>query len=243
MRMNKTIPVLLTLSLIFVVLIVVLKNQPTVSESTVTDTPASEMSPSITKPEPANESIPTPETEKAPTGEGLVDPVVVREELFEISEADMTPFLHTEIAAKWKKELGYTDSEFIQAQRDLRARGFSEDKVNDPGVIMRHLPPRHTGRIRVSEIIVPEFVAAGETIPFTLKGIKPSPSYSFTHFDILVQGKTIRINAIGNSDGDNEAGLGGPVSLNGTLDPLMPGVYRVVVPELGPKGYFRIVVK
>lgn len=159
-----------------------------------------------------------------------------------IKEKNMTSFMKSEIADKWMKELGYTLADIAEAQQKIRELGMSEDIVNDPGVIQRHIKPRHIGNVSTEEIMVPSEAKAGQPIPFTLKGTAPSPTFQFTRFDILVQGDVIRIRAIGNSDADNDAGLGETVMLNGEIDPLPPGHYRIEVPELGPMGSFKFTV-
>lgn len=159
-----------------------------------------------------------------------------------VSEADMTPFLRSEIAKKWQRELGYTEAEIAAAQRDIRAQRYPEETVNDPGVIMRHLPPRHIGQVAIERVTIEPQVKTGEPIPFSVSGTAPSPSFQFTHFDILVQGEVIRVRARGNADGNTEDGKGGPVAMNGTIDPLPPGEYRIEIAELGPMGSFPFTV-
>ena len=159
-----------------------------------------------------------------------------------VSEADMTPFLRSEIAEKWQRELGYTLAEIAAAQRDIRAQRYPEETVNDPGVIMRHLPPRHMGQVAIERVAIAPTVAAGAPIPFSITGTSPSPSFQFTHFDILVQGEVIRVRARGNADGNTHEGKGGPVTLDGTIDPLPPGTYRIEIAELGPTGSFPFTV-
>jgi len=159
-----------------------------------------------------------------------------------VSEADMTPLLRSEVADKWIKEMGYSQAEILAAQKEIRAQGYPEKSVNDPGIVMRHLPSRHMGSVSIKEINVPTTAKAGEPIPFSVRGTAPSPSFNFTHFDVLVQGQVIRIRARGNSDSDTELGPGGSFAESGNIDPLPPGTYNVEIPELGPMGSHQIVV-
>ena len=159
-----------------------------------------------------------------------------------IREEDMTPFMKTEIANQWMNEMGYTLNDIADAQQKIRDLGMSEESANDPGIIQRHIVPRHIGNVSIEKIIAPSFAKAGQPIPFTLKGTAPSPTFQFTRFDVLVQGTVIRIRAIGNSDANNESGLGDSVSLDGSIDPLAAGTYTIEVPELGPNGIYTVVV-
>jgi len=159
-----------------------------------------------------------------------------------IREEDMTPFMKSEIADKWIREMGYSLEDIAAAQKKIMDEGYGPEVVNDPGTIQRKLQPRHILNVSTEEILVPPEAKAGQPIPFTLKGTAPSPTFSFTHFDVLVQGEIIRIRAIGNSDADNEAGPGDGVLLDGQIDPLPPGNYEIVVPELGPMGSFKFIV-
>ena len=192
------------------------------------------------EPQPATESKPRPTAPEAKNEAVVLADSVRRNE--PVSEADMTPFLRSEIAEKWQRELGYTLAEIAAAQRDIRAQRYPEETVNDPGVIMRHLPPRHMGQVAIERVAIAPTVAAGAPIPFSITGTSPSPSFQFTHFDILVQGEVIRVRARGNADGNTHEGKGGPVTLDGTIDPLPPGTYRIEIAELGPTGSFPFTV-
>ncbi|HMO03566.1 MAG TPA: hypothetical protein PKC67_04060 [Kiritimatiellia bacterium] len=156
----------------------------------------------------------------------------------EISEAEMTPFLRSEIAAKWQEELGYTMAQMLEAQQKIRAQRYPEETVNDPGTIMRHLPPRHQGQVSIRSVRVDEVVQAGQPVRFSIEGTAPSPSFTFTRFDINVQPPVVRIRARGHAEGETDAGPGGTVRLDGTIDPLPPGDYRIEIAELGPMGIF-----
>jgi len=183
------------------------------------------------------------ETDSSSSGEAIVGDTNAGSRYEAVSEADMTPFLRSEIAEKWQRELGYTKAEIAAAQRDIRAQRYPEETVNDPGVIMRHLPPRHTGQVAIEHVTITPQVKTGEPIPFSVTGTAPSPSFQFTHFDVLVQGEVIRVRARGNADGNTENGKGGPVTLDGTIDPLPPGAYRIEIAELGPMGSFPFTVR
>jgi len=242
------VPALLVLSVAFLGVVIFVKNRPEKTE------PAPE-NPSIEPTVPAKTSA-TPAAAKPSSGAvkktanpepAKRDQVARREagavEDIEITAADMTPFLRSEIASKWKNEFGYLDEDYVAAQRDLRAKGYSEQLINDPGVILRHLPPRHIGNVAIESIDLPSTTPAGMPVPFTLRGTAPSPTFTFTRFDILVQGSLVRIKAVGNSDADYEAGSGGPIALDGEIPPLSAGEYRVEVSELGPQGSFPFTVK
>jgi hypothetical protein len=155
-----------------------------------------------------------------------------------ISEAEMTPFLRSEIATKWQQELGYTMAQMLEAQQKIRAQRYPEETVNDPGTIMRHLPPRHQGQLSIRSVQVDEVVRTGQPIRFSVEGTAPSPSFTFTRFDINVQPPVVRIRARGHADGETDSGAGGTMRMEGTIDPLPPGDYRIEIPELGPMGIF-----
>lgn len=160
-----------------------------------------------------------------------------------VAPSDMTPLLRSPTVENWMKEFGYTRGDIVSVQRALRSEGYDETVLNDPGVVLRRLPVRFVASVATSKIVLPAEAAAGAPIAFTLHGTAPSPSFVFTRFDVLVQGNIIRIRAIGHTDGNNEAGSGDEVTLEGKIDPLPPGDYRVEVPELGPAGSGRLVVR
>jgi hypothetical protein len=195
--------------------------------------------------EPTNEAVRSPDSQAADSTE-MRPRLEIKDEttpaIAPIREEDMTPFMKSEIAGKWIREMGYSLEDIAAAQQKIRDEGYGPEVVNDPGIIQRKLPPRHILNVSTEEILVPPEIKAGQPIPFTLKGTAPSPTFSFTHFDVLVQGEIIRIRAIGNSDADNEAGPGDGVLLDGQIDPLPPGNYEIVVPELGPMGSFKFIV-
>lgn len=177
----------------------------------------------------------------ARTGDGVANPVAdaaVPVATGSISEAEMTPFLRSEIAAKWQQELGYTMAQMLEAQQKIRAQRYPEETVNDPGTIMRHLPPRHQGQVSIQSVRVDEVVRTGQPVRFSIEGTAPSPSFTFTRFDINVQPPVVRIRARGHAEGETDAGPGGTVRLDGTIDPLPPGDYRIEIAELGPMGIF-----
>jgi hypothetical protein len=155
---------------------------------------------------------------------------------------DQTPFLASGLAAQWKRELGYTDEDFVRAQRAMRAEGLTDPVLNDPGVVLRRLPSRHAGGVSITSIDLPRPIPAGQPIPIRITGTAPSPSFRFTHLDTLVQGEVIRIQARGHAEGETEAGPGGPMVIEESLPALPPGNYRIEVPSLGPRGSFPFTV-
>jgi hypothetical protein len=195
---------------------------------------------------PGAASLPSPAVQPSTRADGGIEPIQEQRmtptpERIEITDADRTPFLASPVAAKWKAEFGYTDEDLVLAQRKLRAARSTD--INEPGAIMRALPPRHIASISISSLRVPSEAEAGKPIPFTLSGTAPSPSFTFTRFDINAQGEIIRIRAVGHAEGETESGPGKSLALEGEIDPLPAGNYRVEVPELGPNGTFPITVR
>jgi len=168
-------------------------------------------------------------------------PVMPREEDLEITEADRTTFLQSPIADKWMTDFGYTRSDIVRAQRKLREQ--KAPNINDPGAIMRALPPRHIDTLSITGLDVPTEAKAGHPIPFTLHGRPPSPSFTFARFDTLVQDDIIRIRAFGNSDGEPAREPVDVITVKGQIDPLPAGDYRIEVLELGPNGSFKLAVR
>lgn len=248
--MNKSAP-LIYISLfiaIAVVFVLIIKRHWTTGDS-ATDVPASESNDVGADRTLTSKTADSPSSTVEPRTPFGSEPVkneikVTRNRIADVpvSQNDMTPLLRSEIADKWISELGYFQAEIVEAQKEIRAKGYPEESVNDPGIVMRHLPPRHLGSVSIEDISVPADAKAGRPIPFTIRGTAPSPSFNFTHFDVLIQGDVIRIRARGNSDSDTEAGTGSAVTLQGRIDPLPPGTYRVEIPELGPNGSHQIVV-
>jgi hypothetical protein len=152
------------------------------------------------------------------------------------------------IAQKWLTEEGYTAQDIAEAQALMRREGIPEDRINDPDLVRRNLLPRVVTSVQISQLVVPEKAAAGAPIRFLLKGAVPAPEFNFVRFDIIRQGEVIRIRALGHSpafaddpDGSSPAML--PVSLEGEIDPLPPGNYRIIIPELGLGGTLPFTVE
>ena len=177
----------------------------------------------------------------APAEREEVKPATPREEDLVITDSDRTPFLASPVADKWMADFGYTRSDLVRAQRKLREQNAPD--INDPGAIMRVLPLRHIDTLSITGLDVPSEAKAGQSIPFTLHGRPPSPSFNFARFDTLVQDDIIRIRAFGNSDGEPARAPVDIITLKGQIDPLPAGEYRIEVAELGPAGSFRLTVR
>lgn len=157
---------------------------------------------------------------------------------------DLPPFSTTSLVAQtWMREEGYTVEELLQAQQRARESGVSEEVVNDPGVVRRFLPPRYMTTVQIQELVVPETVRAGEPIPFTIRGRIPQEGFEFLRFRSSMQGPIVRLDALGFTRVMTEGALTGTTELQGQLDPLPPGLYRVVIAELGPRGSFPFTVE
>ncbi|HMO51059.1 MAG TPA: hypothetical protein PKE26_07620 [Kiritimatiellia bacterium] len=155
--------------------------------------------------------------------------------------------LNAEIAEKWFVEEGYTDEDIAEAQQLLRQQGFPEDRLTDAGLIRRHLLPRVVTSVQIAAIEVPARVPAHAPIPFVMRGAVPTPEFNFVRFDSVRQDDIIRLRALGHSPAYDEAsGTPArmlPVELEGELDPLPPGSYRLLIPELGVEGVVPLLVE
>jgi hypothetical protein len=124
----------------------------------------------------------------------------------------------------------------------LRLQGYPPHRLDDPGLVRPLLPRRDIVSVNVTNFTVAESASAGTPVPFRLSGVMPDASFSFTRFDIEREGGIIRIRPIGTSSGAVTPGVEIPVDLEGALEPLPPGFYRIEFPELGPKGFFPLVI-
>jgi len=149
------------------------------------------------------------------------------------------------IAEKWFREEGYTKQDIEDAMALLREQGYPEQSLQDPGLIRRHLLPRVVTSVQVAAIDIAPEVPANTPIPFRLRGAVPAHEFNFTKFDIIRQADIIRIRALGHSrafDGENAPAGMHPVELEGQLDPLPPGTYRIIIPDLGMSGTITFTV-
>jgi len=152
------------------------------------------------------------------------------------------PLTQSPVARKWLEEEGITSDDIEVAQERLRLQGYPPNRLDDPGLVRPLLPRRDIVAVNVTNFTMAERASAGSPVPFRLSGVMPDASFSFTRFDIDREGEMIRIRPIGNSSGAIMPGVEIPVDLEGTLEPLPPGTYRIEFPELGPKGLFTLVI-
>ena len=75
------------------------------------------------------------------------------------------------------------------------------------------------------------------------RGRVPREGFEFLRFRSSVQGPIVRLDAVGFTRMMSEGELDGRTELQGQLDPLPPGHYRVLVAELGPRGSFPFTVE
>lgn len=152
------------------------------------------------------------------------------------------PLAKSPVAQQWLKEEGVTPDDIVVAQERLRLQGYPPHRLDDPGLVRPFLPRRDIVSVNVTNFSVAERAASGTKVPFRLSGVMPDASFSFTRFDIEREGEIIRIRPIGNASGAVTPGVEIPVDLEGALEPLPPGTYQIEFPELGPKGFFPLVI-
>ena len=178
----------------------------------------------------ASGTVSAPSLSTAPTPAPFVPPGYV-------------PLSRSPVAKKWLEEEGITAEDIEVAQDRLRAQGFPAHRLDDPGLVRPFLPRRNVVSVHVKSFEIAERAPAGETVPFRLGGVYPDASFQFVRFEVDVQGEVIRIRPIGHSSGEVAPGVEIPVNLEGALNPLPPGTYRIEFPELGPHGSHTLVIE
>lgn len=154
-----------------------------------------------------------------------------------------TPFSTSAIAQQWMEEEGYTLDEILLAQQKAREAGLSENLLNDPGVVRRHLPTHYMGPVQIDEVLLPATTKAGSPVPFTVRGRTPGQGFEFLRFNTTIQGSVIRINGLGFTRDPTEGVMTDTAELQGEIPPLPPGEYKVFIAELGPNGTFPFTVE
>jgi len=152
------------------------------------------------------------------------------------------PLSESPVAKKWRDEEGITAEDIELAQQRVRTQGYPARFLDDPELVRSFLPRRDVVAVNVTAYSIPDRAPANLSVPFRVSGVYPDASYTFTRFEIERQQDTIRIRPIGDSSGEVMPGVEVPVDLDGSLDPLPPGTYRIEFPELGPEGQHTLVI-
>jgi hypothetical protein len=152
-------------------------------------------------------------------------------------------FMDSPIARKWMTEEGVTAVDIQNALNRVRAQGYPERMMADPGIVRQFLPRRNIVSVNVDSFDIADHAPAGQPVPFQLNGALPDPSFQFTRFEITRKEDVIRIRPLGNTSGAVVPGVEVPVKLEGALDPLPPGTYRIDFSGSGPEGYHHLVIE
>lgn len=131
-------------------------------------------------------------------------------------------FKQTEIARRWAAQ-GVTDTDIASAIHTLRQRGFEGNSLCDPALVQQFLPARIVRPFYLDSIELPETVAAGQPVPFTVHVNMPSPAYRFDRWEIRVEGSTVIVRPIGTRSADPVAAVVVPAQFTGELPGMEPG--------------------
>lgn len=131
------------------------------------------------------------------------------------------------VARFWHEQYGVTAEDIEIAQARLRADGFPEHLVRDPGYVQQRLPMRDIQPVTIDQLEIPGRVPSGQPIRFVARGRFPDSSFSFTRFVITREGDRIQIDPRGEKSGDVAPQIEVATVLEGVIEPLEAGVYLV----------------
>jgi hypothetical protein len=134
------------------------------------------------------------------------------------------------VAAYWLEQYGITAEDIRQTLERLRAEGVPEHILRDAGAVFVRLPRRNVHAVTIGTLELPAAVVAGEPVPYRLTGRLPDASHTFTHLAATRIDDRILLQPLGTRSGDPAPGIEVPVELDGELEPLPPGRYRIEYP-------------
>lgn len=182
------------------------------STATPTPTPASVQAPSALTPTPA--VVPSP---VLPAGANT-------------PSAPPVPLDASPVAAYWQEQYGITAEDIRQTLDRLRAEGVPDHILRDAGAVFVHLPRRNIHAVTIGTLDLPATATAGEPVPYRLTGRLPDASHAFTHLQVTRIDDRLVLQPLGTRSGEPAPGIEVPVELDGALDPLPAGRYRIEYP-------------
>lgn len=134
------------------------------------------------------------------------------------------------IADYWREQYGITAEDIRQTLERLRAEGVPEHILRDAGAVFVRLPRRNVHAVTIGTLDLPVTATAGEPVPYRLTGRLPDASHAFTHILVTQFDDRLVLQPLGTRSGEPAPGIEVPVELDGALDPLPAGRYRIEYP-------------
>ncbi len=138
------------------------------------------------------------------------------------------------VAAYWREQYGITAEDIRQTLDRLRAEGVPEHILRDAGAVFVRLPRRDVHAVTIGTLELPATAISGEPVPYRLTGRLPDASHAFTHMKVTRTEDRIVLQPLGTRSGEPAPGIEVPVELDGELEPLPAGRYRIEYPGQSP---------
>lgn len=145
---------------------------------------------------------------------------------------DQPGFRETAIYKAWRAR-GVTDEDIRTAVLLMREAGADARQLRDPNLIDQRLPARDIPAVAFKEIILPQTVAAGAVVPFSVSGVFPDPSYRFEEWVVVQADGVTEIEPRGMKSAETVSAVEVPVSLDGVIGPFKTGETVVVFKGIG----------
>lgn len=130
------------------------------------------------------------------------------------------------IVQQWRAE-GVTDEDLLQATKNMQEQGFPPNHWDDVALIFQFLPRHNIEPLRSGELSLPATASSGFPVAFKASGMVPDSSFTFEAWDIKREGDVITIRLIGSKSGKPAPMFEVPLTAEGVLPPLDPGIYTV----------------
>ncbi len=130
------------------------------------------------------------------------------------------------IIQQWRAE-GVTDEDLLEATKNMKEQGFPPHHWDDVALILQFLPRHHIEPLLTGEISLPDTANSGSPVAFQVSGTVPDSSFSFDSWDIDREGDVVTIRLIGSKSGKPAPLVEVPLTAEGYLPPLDPGIYTV----------------
>lgn len=130
------------------------------------------------------------------------------------------------IIQQWRAE-GVTDEDLLEATKNMKEQGFPLHHWDDVALILQFLPRHHIEPLLTGEISLPDTANSGSPVAFQVSGTVPGSSFSFDSWDIDREGDVVTIRLIGSKSGKPAPLVEVPLTAEGYLPPLDPGIYTV----------------